>query len=76
MRRLAVSMPSNIAEGYGRQYQREYKQYLSIAYGSSCEFETQYFLAIDLGFIQRSDTVNQLIKEIGAMLYRMVNPQR
>ena len=41
MRRCAVSIPSNIAEGYGRQYSKEYKQFLSMAYGSLCEFETQ-----------------------------------
>ncbi|MBN1621622.1 MAG: four helix bundle protein [Endomicrobiales bacterium] len=50
MRRASIGIPSNIAEGYGRQYSKEYKQFLSMAYGSLCELETQYLLAIDLGF--------------------------
>ena len=40
MKRAAVSISSNIAEGYGRKYPKEYKHALSIAYGSLCEFET------------------------------------
>ncbi|MCX5697066.1 MAG: four helix bundle protein, partial [Candidatus Omnitrophica bacterium] len=50
MRRCSVSIPSNIAEGYGRYFDKEYKQFLSIAYGSLCELETQYLLSIDLGY--------------------------
>ncbi len=74
MRRAAISIPSNIAEGYGRQYNKEYKQFLSVAYGSLCELETQYLLAVDLSFTQKSDDVERLMKEVGAMLYRMINP--
>lgn len=77
MRRCAVSIPSNIAEGYGRQYNKEYKQFLSIAYGSLCELETQYLLGIDLGYTEKRDIiVEQLLKEVGSMLYRMLNPIR
>lgn len=75
MRRCSVSIPSNIAEGYGRQHNKEYAQFLSIALGSLCELETQYFLSIDLGYIESDDSVKVLIKEVGAMLYRMVNPK-
>ncbi len=75
MRRCSVSIPSNIAEGYGRQHNKEYAQFLSIALGSLCELETQYFLSIDLGYIESDDSVKGLIKEVGAMLYRMVNPK-
>jgi len=74
IKRAAVTMPSNIAEGYGRQYNKEYKQFLSIAYGSLCELETQYLLAIDLNYINKSETVENLMKEVGSMLYRMLNP--
>jgi len=42
MRKASVSIPSNIAEGYGRKHKAEYKQFLSIAYGSLLELETQY----------------------------------
>ena len=52
MRRCAVSIPSNIAEGYGRQFKKETIQFLHIARGSLFELETQFFIASDLGFIE------------------------
>lgn len=76
VRRAAVSIPSNIAEGYGRQYNKEYKQFLFVAYGSLCELETQYLLAIDLKYISQNRAIEQLLKEVGGMLYRMINPIR
>lgn len=57
-RRAAVSIPSNIAEGYGRKTTPDYIRCLYIAYGSTCELETQLLLAGDLGYIQGE----QLIK--------------
>ena len=76
MRRAAVSLPSNIAEGYGRRHKTEYKQSLSIAYGSLSELETQYLLSIDLGYTKKSDIIENLLKEVGSMLYRMIYPIR
>lgn len=76
IRRAAVAIPSNVAEGYGRQYNKEYKQFLSIAYGSLCELETQYLLSIDLDYIKKNETIENLMKEVGSMLYRMLNPIR
>jgi four helix bundle protein len=55
IRRAAVSVPSNIAEGYGRKTTREYMQSLYIAYGSHCELETQILLSKDLGYIKTED---------------------
>ena len=75
IRRAAVSIPSNISEGYGRQYNKEYRQFLSIAYGSLCELETQYLLSADLSFIEQNSVVEGLMKEVGAMLYRIINPK-
>lgn len=75
IRRSAVSIPSNIAEGYGRSFSKEYRHFLSIAYGSLCELETQYRISVDLGF-GKSQTAEQLIKEVGSMLWRMLNPKR
>ena len=75
IRRAAVSIPSNISEGYGRQYNKEYRQFLSMAYGSLCELETQYLLSVDLGYIKPSGVVEMLMKEVGAMLYRIMNPK-
>ena len=51
MRRCAVSIPSNIAEGYGREFKKETVQFLHIARGSLFELETQLFIASDLSYI-------------------------
>ncbi len=74
MRKAAVSVPSNIAEGYGRKHQAEYKHFLSIAFGSLLEIETQYLLSIDLKYVNKCKIIETLLKEVGAMLYRMLNP--
>lgn len=50
MRRAAVSVPSNIAEGYGRRTRGEYLQSLHVAYGSLCELQTQLLVAEDLRY--------------------------
>ncbi len=51
LRRVAVSVPSNIAEGYGRKTTPDYLRCLYIAYGSNCELETQVLLSGDLCYI-------------------------
>jgi len=76
MRKSAVSIPSNIAEGYGRKHKAEYNQFLSIAYGSLLELETQSLLANDLKYVSKNETVEKLLKEVGSMLYRMLYPIR
>src|SRR6185295_18883893 len=60
MRRSAVSVPSNIAEGYGRQATGEYRHHLSMARGSLMELETQLLLAERLGF-SRPKEVGQIL---------------
>jgi len=52
LRRAAVSVPSNIAEGMGRRTTAEFIRSLNIAYGSNCEMETQLLLARDLGYMK------------------------
>ena len=64
IRRAAVSVPSNIAEGYGRRTAGEYIQALYIAYGSNCELETQILLSGDLDFI-KSENLHRLQKDLG-----------
>ena len=76
MRRAAVSIPSNIAEGYGRKHKTEYHRFLSIAYGSLSELETQYLLSIDLGYISQIEIIETLLKEVGGMLYRIIHPKQ
>ena len=55
IRRSAVSIASNIAEGYGRQTTKDYIRMLYISYGSVCELETQVFLAGDLELIEKGE---------------------
>jgi four helix bundle protein len=64
LRRAAISVPSNIAEGYGRQTTKEYIQALYIAYGSLCEVETQILLSKDLGYVENGD-YNDLQNDLG-----------
>ena len=51
MRRCAISIPSNIAEGYGRQYKKETLHFFHIARGSLYELETQLYIAYDLVYL-------------------------
>lgn len=53
MRRSAVSIPSNIAEGKTRQYKNEYIQFLYIALGSCAELETQLVISKELGYLTK-----------------------
>ncbi len=76
IRRAAISLPSNIAEGYGRKHKAEYQQFLSIAYASLLELETQYLLSLDLNYIDKNDIIENVIKEVGSMLYRIIFPIR
>jgi four helix bundle protein len=64
IRRAAVSIPSNIAEGYGRKTTPEYIHSLFIAYGSICELETQILLSIDLSYIA-AENMNKIQMDIG-----------
>ena len=78
MQRAAISIPSNIAEGYNRQYTKEYKQFLSIAYGSVAELETQLLLAVDLSFageIPVKSLINDLV-EVAKMLHVMIQKMK
>ncbi|MBI5934372.1 MAG: four helix bundle protein [Chloroflexi bacterium] len=50
MQRAAVSVPSNIAEGQGRQHTGEFRQFLYIALGSAAELDTQLIVAVELGY--------------------------
>jgi four helix bundle protein len=64
IRRSALSIPSNIAEGYGRKTTLEYIHSLYIAYGSLCELETQLLLSGDLGYIE-AESLRKLQGDVG-----------
>lgn len=63
VRRAVVSVPSNIAEGYGRRRKQDYLRFLGIALGSLCEVETQVILAVHLSFVG-SDTAGPCVDRI------------
>lgn len=70
MRRAAVSIPSNIAEGYGRGSDAEFARYLRISHGSLSELETQLLLCKEIGYLKEYEiepTLN-ILQEIGKMI--------
>ena len=76
MRRAAVSIPSNIAEGKMRGYTEEWKRFLLIAYGSAAELETQIEIAQKLGLIDAKNyaRINEQLQEVMKMLNVMSSP--
>lgn len=75
MRRAAVSIPSNIAEGNGRKTDNEYAHFLNIARGSECELETQLYICIMLNYLTEKETEEafSLLAEVGRMLNKMLS---
>ena len=71
IRRAAVSVPSNIAEGHGRKATGAYLNHLSIAYGSLMELETQIQIALRLNFIS-TEAASDLIEKI-TQIAKMLN---
>jgi len=67
IRRSAISIPSNIAEGAARQSRKEFIQFLHIASGSVAELETQLLLAARMGFVSHTEAATQ-IEEVRRML--------
>ncbi|MBQ6936329.1 MAG: four helix bundle protein [Clostridia bacterium] len=75
IRRAVVSIPSNIAEGYSRNSDREFLQFLYIARGSKSELETQLEIAEMLGYLKENQLqeINVLLEEIGKMLNKLIS---
>lgn len=64
LKRASVSIPSNIAEGFGRQTDKSFNHFLNISRGSLNEIETQLIIAKELGFIQDENLLNDLLLTI------------
>ncbi len=68
MRRAAVSIPSNIAEGSARKGDKELIHFLHIALGSLSELDTQYLIAVRLAFIEKEDAVQEQMIDVKKLL--------
>ena len=74
MRRAVVSIPSNIAEGQGRNSTKEFVYFLGIARGSQKELETQIYICTRLGYFteEEASTALNLCEEVGKMLNALI----
>jgi len=75
IQRASVSIPSNIAEGYERQSNKEFIQFLYIAKGSSGELQTQLYIAQKLNYLTK-DKAKELIdksKKVSSMIHNLIN---
>ncbi len=73
LNRCSISIASNIAEGSGTFYEKSFLSFLSIAYASTCELETQCIISFRLGYISK-DELNSISKDIEAiqkMIYKL-----
>lgn len=78
MQRSAVSIPSNIAEGYERKTNKEFVYFLFIAKGSCGELRTQIYLAIKLNIITEKvgNELIELSKKVSAILYKLIKTRK
>jgi four helix bundle protein len=75
LRRSAVSIPSNIAEGQGRLNTREFRQFLGVARGSNCELQTQLEIAraLSLGDAVLLERAEDISHRVGKMLFKLLS---
>ena len=75
IKRSSVSVPSNIAEGYGRNYTKDYSRFLQIARGSLYEMQTQIEISKNLNFISEKEVkeIFDLTLEVEKMLNSLIN---
>lgn len=78
LRRAAVSVPANVAEGYDRQYRKEYMQFLMIARGSLAELETFLSLSRDLAYLSESShrKLELMRRDAGRTIWSLIGSLR
>lgn len=76
MRRAAISIPSNIAEGAARHTAKEFLHFLGMARGSLSELDTQWFIAKELGYATEPDTLSQPIDDVFGLSGGLINSIR
>ncbi len=72
MRRAAVSIPSNIAEGSARHHSKDFIHFLRIADGSAAELEAQLIISVNLGFLSDSEPLAHEITVVRRMLAALI----
>ena len=75
LKRAAVSVPSNIAEGHGRKSTKDFLHHLSIAYGSLMEVETRILVAVRIGYLSKEvgDKILERAVEVGRLINELSN---
>lgn len=78
IQRSAVSIPSNIAEGYERNSNKDFIRFLMIAKGSIAELRTQLEIAMEIGFVDQKDydAADNRCNMIGAMLTKLIKSRK
>ena len=76
LRRSAISVPSNIAEGAARHGSKEFAQFLSISMGSISELETQLLIAVDLGYLDKASPVFEILEQVSKLVSGLHNSVR
>jgi four helix bundle protein len=76
VRRAAVSIASNVAEGWGRGTTSDYLRFLHMARGSASELQTQFWLAQDLGYLQAASAPHDKIDEVQRLLNGVIRALR